>query len=192
MTDAKGERSKRPHQQANPDTSLHVVERNAQGIAVSGTRAIVTGAPYMHEFLVMPSRSVGREDADFALCCALPCDAAGLPIVSRPAGRPGEKVEHGATLFSRRYGQATGVLLFDRVLVPWERVFYDGEWEYSSTLTYSYATHHRHTCVAARAGLGDLLIGAGALMCEANGLDPGKKASLREPMVELIKIVEGF
>jgi 4-hydroxybutyryl-CoA dehydratase/vinylacetyl-CoA-Delta-isomerase len=192
MTDAKGERSKRPHQQANPDTYLHVVERNAKGIVVSGTKAIVTGAPYMHEFLVMPSRSMGREDADFAVCCALPCDAEGLTIVSRPAGRPGEKVEHGAALFSRRYGQATGVLLFDRVFVPWERVFYDGEWECSSTLTTSYATHHRHTCIGARAGFGDLLIGAGALMCEANGLDPGEKASLREPMVELIKIVEGF
>jgi len=59
-------------------------------------------------------------------------------------------------------------------------------------LTYGYATHHRHTCIGARAGFGDLLIGAGALTCEANGLDPGAKSSLRDPMVELIKIVEGF
>ena len=29
-------------------------------------------------------------------------------------------------------------------------------------------------------------------MCEANGLDPNKKANLRDPMVELIKITEGF
>ena len=36
------------------------------------------------------------------------------------------------------------------------------------------------------------MIGAGALMCEANGLDPDAKANLREPMVELIKITEGF
>src|SRR5690606_31803821 len=47
-------------------------------------------------------------------------------------------------------------------------------------------------CIAARAGFGDLLIGAGALMCEANGFDPGAKSNLREPMVELIKITEGF
>jgi 4-hydroxybutyryl-CoA dehydratase/vinylacetyl-CoA-Delta-isomerase len=192
MTDAKGERSKRPHQQANPDTYVHVVERNAKGIVISGTKAIVTGAPYMHELLVMPCRNMGREDADFAVCCAVPIDAPGMTIVARPAGRPGEKVEHGAALFSRRYGQSTGVVVFDRVFVPWERVFYAGDWEHSGTLTYSYATHHRQTCIAARAGFGDLLIGAGALMCEANGLDPGEASSLREPMVELIKIVEGF
>ena len=192
MTDAKGDRSKRPHQQANIDTYVHVVEKNAKGIVISGAKAIVTGAPYMHELLVMPCRNMIREDEAFAVCCAVPIDAQGITIVSRPAGRPGEKVEHGAALFSRKYGQATASILFDRVFVPWDRVFYAGEWEHSGSLTYDYATHHRHTCIGARAGFGDLLIGAGALMCEANGFDPGEKANLREPMVELIKITEGF
>jgi 4-hydroxybutyryl-CoA dehydratase/vinylacetyl-CoA-Delta-isomerase len=192
MTDAKGDRSKKPHQQANPNTYVHVVSRDAKGIVISGTKAIVTGAPYMHELLVMPCRNMGAEDADFAVCCAVRVDAPGITIVARPAGRPGDKLEHGAALFSRRYGQSTGVVIFDRVFVPWEQVFYAGEWEHSSALTYHYATHHRQSCIAARAGFGDLLIGAGALMCEANGFDPGEKANLREPMVELIKIVEGF
>jgi 4-hydroxybutyryl-CoA dehydratase/vinylacetyl-CoA-Delta-isomerase len=124
--------------------------------------------------------------------CAVAVDAPGITIVARPAGRPGEHVEHGQALFSGRYGQSTGVVIFDRVRVPWERVFYAGDWEHSGGMTYDYATHHRHTCIAARAGFGDLLIGAGALMCEANGFDPGTTSTLREPMVELIKIVEGF
>ncbi len=192
MTDAKGDRSKRPHEQANPDTYVHVVGRDAKGIVISGTKAIVTAAPYVHELLVMPCRNMTAEDAAFAVCCAVPVDAQGITIVSRPAGRPGDKLEHGDALFSRRYGQCTAVVVFDQVFVPWERVFYAGEWEHSATLTYSYATHHRQSCIGARAGFGDLLIGAGALMCEANGLDPGETATLREPMVELIKIVEGF
>ena len=188
MTDAKGDRSKRPHEQANVDSYVHIVERNGRGIVISGTKAIVTGAPYVHEFLVMPCRNMSEADADFAVCCALPCDADGITIVARPAGRPGEK----AALFSNRYGQSTAVVVFDRVFVPWERVFLAGEWEHSAHLTYSYATHHRHTCIAARAGFGDLLIGAGALMCEANGFDPGSESHLREQMVQLITITEGF
>ena len=60
MTDAKGDRSRRPHEQANPDTYVHIVERSAKGIVISGTKAIVTGAPYMHEFLVMPCRHMSR------------------------------------------------------------------------------------------------------------------------------------
>lgn len=192
MTDAKGDRSKRPHQQASPDTYVHVVEQNARGVVISGTKAIVTGAPYMHELLVMPGRNMVEEDAAFAVCCAVPVDAEGVTIVSRAAGRPGEKLEHGDALFSRKYGQSTAVVIFDKVFVPWDRVFYANEWEYSGVLTYSYATHHRQSCIAARAGFGDLLIGAGALMSEANGLDIDTTSSLREPMVELIKITEGF
>ncbi len=183
MNDAKGDRSKRPHEQAHVDSYVHIVERNAKGIVISGTKAIVTGAPYVHEFLVMPCRHMAEADAAFAVCCAVPCDADGITIVARPAGRPGEK----AALFSNKYGQSTGVVVFDRVFVAWERVFLAGEWEHSSHLTYGYATHRRHTRIAARAGFGDLLIGAGALMCEANGFDPGAETHLREQMVQLIQ-----
>jgi 4-hydroxybutyryl-CoA dehydratase / vinylacetyl-CoA-Delta-isomerase len=42
MTDAKGERSKRPHEQANPDTYVHVVERTA---AASSSRAPRPSSP---------------------------------------------------------------------------------------------------------------------------------------------------
>src|SRR5919112_1458804 len=71
MTDAKGDRSRRPHEQSNIDSYVHVVERNAKGIVISGTKAIVTAAPYVHELLVMPGRNMGQADADFAVCCAV-------------------------------------------------------------------------------------------------------------------------
>ncbi|MBL8667569.1 MAG: hypothetical protein JNM48_08930, partial [Rhodospirillales bacterium] len=188
MTDAKGDRSLRPHQQPVADTYVRVVGRKPGGIVIRGTKAIVTGAPYVHDLLVMPCRAMTAADADFAVCCAVPLDAPGLTIVARPAGRPGEK----AALFTGRYGQSTGVALFDDVFVPDERVFLAGEWEHTGFLVSSYATHHRHSCIGARAGFGDLLIGAGVLMCEANGLDPDAHPHLREAMVELISIVEGF
>ena len=191
MTDAKGDRSLKPHQQPNPEAYVRVVERNARGIVISGAKAIVTGGPYMHELLVMPSRNMGAEDADFAVCCAVRVDEPGITLVSRPAGRPGEAgTRRCAVLAQVRPGHGRGAVRPGvRAL---GRVFYAGDWEHSHVLTYSYATHHRHSCIAARAGFGNLLIGAGALMCEANGLDPDVKANLREPMVELIKITEGF
>lgn len=188
MTDAKGDRSLRPHQQPNPHTYVHVVERKPGGIVISGTKAIVTSAPYVHELLVLPGRAMTAADAPFALACAVPIDARGLTVVARAAGRPGES----RAVFSGRYGQTTGVCVFENVFVPWERVFLCGEWQHSEFLTKSYATHHRHTCIGARAGFGDLLIGAGALMIEANGLCATRNSHLRDTMVELIKTVEGF
>ncbi len=90
MTDAKGDRSRRPGQQQNPDVYVHISARRPDGIVIRGAKAIVTGAPYMHALLVMPCRSHTAEDAVFAVCCAVPVDAPGVTIVTRPAGRPGE------------------------------------------------------------------------------------------------------
>lgn len=188
MTDAKGDRSKRPGKQANPDVYVHISERRPDGIVIRGTKAIVTGAPYMHEYLVMPCRTHTAEDRDFAVCCAVPIDAPGVTIIARPAGRPGE----AAAKFSAKYGQSLGMVVFDDVFVPHDRVFLAGETEEGGILTTSYATHHRHSCIGARAGFGDLLIGAGALMAEANGLDVERHAHIREAMVELITITESF
>jgi 4-hydroxybutyryl-CoA dehydratase/vinylacetyl-CoA-Delta-isomerase len=174
MTDGKGDRSLRPHEQRNPEAYVRIVERRREGIVISGWKAIVTAAPYVHEHLVMPCRNMTLEDADYAVCCAVPVDAPGITIFARPAGRPGE----AAAKFSARYGQSVAAVRFDRVLVPWERVFLAGEWQHSGVLTYAYATHHRHSCIGARAGFGDLLIGAGAMMCEANGLPAGETPHL--------------
>lgn len=188
MTDAKGDRSAKPGAQANRDVYVHINERRNDGLVILGTKAIVTGAPYMHEFLVMPCRTHTKDDADFAVCCAVPVDAEGVTIIARPAGRPGE----AAAKFSAKYGQSTGVVQFDDVFVPWDRVFLAGETEEGGFLTTSYATHHRHSCIGARAGFGDLLIGAGALMTEANGLDTERHGHIRDAMVELITITESF
>jgi 4-hydroxybutyryl-CoA dehydratase / vinylacetyl-CoA-Delta-isomerase len=107
MTDAKGDRSKRPHQQANPDSYVHIVERTPQGIVISGTKAIVTAAPYVHEFMVMPCRNMSEADADFAVCCAVPCDADGLTIVARPAGRPGSRPAYSSSTACSYRGSAS-------------------------------------------------------------------------------------
>lgn len=188
MTDAKGDRSRRPGEQTRRDSYVHISERRADGIVIRGTKAIVTAAPYVHEFMVMPCRTMTPEDADFAVCCAVPVDAEGVTIAARPAGRPGEP----AAKFSGTYGQSTGTVIFDDVFVPWDRVFMAGEVGPASTLTTAYATHHRHSCIAARAGFGDLLIGASALMAEANGLDPDRHGHIRDSLVDLITTTEGF
>ena len=188
MTDAKGDRSLRPGKQQNRDVYVHIKERRKDGVIIRGTKAIVTGAPYMHEFLVMPCRTHTAEDSDFAICCAVPVDAPGVTIVAKRAGRPGD----AGARFSAKYGQSVGVVIFDDVFVPHERVFMAGETEEAGFLTTSYATHHRHSCIGARAGFGDLLIGAGAHMIEANGLDADRHAHIREAMVDLITIVESF
>ena len=188
MTDAKGDRSKRPHEQINPDLYLRMVEHNEKGIIVRGIKAIVTGAPYTHEIIVLPTRNMTDKDKDYAVSFAIPVDAKGIEMVSREAGRPNDS----SAELSSKFGQATAMIMFDDVFIPWERVFLAGEWRFAGTLTESFATHHRLSCIGCRAGLGDMIIGASAKMAEYNGLDPNKVSHIRHKITDLIKYVESF
>ena len=96
----------------------------------------------------MPSRNMREDDADFAVCCAVPVDAPGVTIVSRPAGQPGEKAGARGAAFSRKYGQSTGVVIFDQVFVPGNECFWLGNGSFLGC-DHNYATHHRHSCIAA-------------------------------------------
>ena len=44
MTDPKGDRSKAPHEQEDPDVFVHVVERRPDGIVVCGAKVHQTGS----------------------------------------------------------------------------------------------------------------------------------------------------
>lgn len=188
MTDPRGDRSKRPHQQADPDLYLHLLERRRDGIVVRGAKANITGAPYTHEILVLPTRSMAAADGDYAIAFAVPIDTPGLRIIAKPAGRPGDP----EAPFSSRYGQCTALLVFQDVFIPWERVFLCGEYPYAGKLAEAFANHHRQSCIGCRAGLGDMIIGGAAAMAEYNGLPHTEVGHIRNAVADLIRIVEGF
>ena len=120
MTDARATAAS-PHQQPNPEAYVRVVERNARGIVISGAKAIVTGGLYMHELLVMPSRNMGAEDADFAVCCGARGRARHHPgVASGRTPRREAGTRRCAVLAQVR--QATAVVLFDRVRALGARV----------------------------------------------------------------------
>ncbi|MFS0574042.1 4-hydroxyphenylacetate 3-hydroxylase N-terminal domain-containing protein [Sporosarcina sp. 179-K 3D1 HS] len=188
VTDAKGDRSKRPHAQENPDAYVRIVEKNERGIIVSGAKVNITGAPYVHELIVLPTRAMQRADADYAVSFACRVDEPGLKMIAKPAGRP----DDAEAPFSSNFGQSTAMVIFDNVFIPWSRVFLCGEWEFAGDLAEAFANHHRHSCIGARAGLGDMIIGASALMAEYNGLPHTEVSHIQRSMSELIRITEGF
>ena len=110
MTDVKGDRSLRPHQQADPDLYLHVVEKRADGIVVRGAKAHNTAAPYAHELIVLPTRDMREEDADYAVAFAIQADAPGITMVCRGAA-PSAKHEMAAPV-SSRYASVESLTIF--------------------------------------------------------------------------------
>lgn len=60
---------------------VRVVERRRDGIVVRGAKCHQTGALNSRWMLVMPTISMGREDADYAVCFVAPADAPGFVYV---------------------------------------------------------------------------------------------------------------
>jgi len=128
MTDPKGNRSLAPSQQADPDLYLRIVEERDDGIVVSGSKVHQTGAVNSHEVIVMPTRTMRKNDKDYAVSFAVPSDAEGIIYVYGRQSCDKRKLEEGEMdLGNVKYGGQEAMIIFDNVFVPWERVFMAGE-----------------------------------------------------------------
>jgi 4-hydroxybutyryl-CoA dehydratase/vinylacetyl-CoA-Delta-isomerase len=189
MTDVKGDRSKRPSEQADPDLFVHVVERQVNGIIVRGAKAHQTGAVFSHEIIVMPTLALRADDKDYALSFAVPIDTPGiLHIVGRQASDT-RKLEGGEIdLGNARFGGHEALLIFDNVFVPWERVFMCGEHEFAGALVERFAGYHRQSYGGCKVGVGDVLIGATATAAEYAGV--ASAAHVKRKLAEMVHLNE--
>ncbi len=168
LTDAKGDRSKKPSQQEDLDKNIRVVEKRQDGIVIHGAKVMICGVAASHEIFVLPGGIYGEEDKDFAVACVVPRDIEGLTIVE--ATRPSDLRELEDNFEMPQTGITQAYLFFDHVFVPNERVFMCGEYKYTrSAITYFTSTYR--ACIGACvAGQGDVMVGSAVLMARANGL----------------------
>jgi len=80
QTDVKGDRSKAPHEQSDPDMFVHVTRRTAEGIYIKGATAHQTGCINSHWLIVMPTMRLGAADKSYAVIGALPVDSPALTM----------------------------------------------------------------------------------------------------------------
>jgi 4-hydroxybutyryl-CoA dehydratase/vinylacetyl-CoA-Delta-isomerase len=191
MTDVKGDRSLSPSQQVDPDLYLHIVDERKDGIVVRGAKVHQTGIVNSHEIIVMPTASLREADADYAVSFAVPTDTPGITVI---LGRQscdtrlleGGEIDPGNTEF----GGHEGLVIFEDVFVPWERVFMCREYQFAAMLVERFAAYHRQSYGGCKVGLGDVAIGAAALISEYNGVD--KASHVRDKIVEMVHLNESL
>ena len=189
MTDPKGDRSKAPHEQADPDLFLHVVERRPDGIVVRGAKAHQTGVLNSHEVIVMPTIAMGPDDKDYAVAFAVPMDSEGISmIIGRQScdtrKREGSEMDVG----NAEFGGVEALTIFDDVFVPNERIFLNGEHEFAGMLVERFAGYHRQSYGGCKVGVGDVLIGAAAVAAEYNGA--AKASHVKDKLIEMTHLNE--
>jgi len=184
QTDVKGDRMKRPAEQADPDMYVHVVERKKDGIIVSGCKLHISEASVSDEILVVPTRALRPEDKDYAVSFAVPGDYEGVSqVVTIHKLRDREYFPRGF-----HPGATDSYIIFDEVFVPWERVFLCGEHQHGGALALLFGLFHRHSYSGCKPAIGDIMTGTAALAAEYNNI--AKAEHVRHKLSELILVTE--
>jgi aromatic ring hydroxylase len=117
----------------NSDLTLRVVDRNEQGIVVRGGKILATLGPFADEIFVYPSQPLPKGSEHYGLCFAIPMNTKGLITLCRD--HYGVDMPIADRPFSSRFDEQDAFIIFDDVLVPWERVFCDGNLDVYNAIT---------------------------------------------------------
>lgn len=186
QTDVKGDRSLGPSEQEHGDYYVRIVEERKDGIVVRGAKAHTSYGPCVNEIMVIPTRSLSEKDAQYAVAFAVPANAKGVKMIASPFGGTTRNEFHNP--ISSQHHMVESLTIFDDVFVPWERVFMKGEAQFAGPLALTFVQYHRFTAISYKAPILDLLVGAGILMAQMNGI--ADSSHVKEKLARLIAYSE--
>ena len=188
MTDVKGDRSKSPSEQVDPDMYLHITKRTEEGVYVTGAKAHQTGCINSHWLVVMPTIRLREADKDYAIVGALPVNSPGITYIYGRQSCDSRSMEGGSLdVGNANFGGQEAMVFFDNVFIPWERVFMHGEYDFAAMLVTRFTAYHRRSYVC-KSGVGDVLIGAAAAIADFNGV--ARASHIKDKLVEMTHLNE--
>jgi len=187
MTDVKGDRSKSPIEQADPDLYVHVSKRTEEGVTIRGAKAHQTGCINSHWIIVMPTLRLKGEEADYAIVGALPVDAEGITYVVGRQSCDTRNLESEMDAGNSTFSGQEALIIFEDVFIPNELIFMNGETDFSALLVERFTSFHRRSYVC-KSGVGDVLIGAAATAAQYNGVESA--SHVRDKLVEMTLLNE--
>lgn len=182
ITDAKGDRSRPPAAQDDPDAYVHVVDRSGDGVVIRGAKLHITGASLGHELMVIPTKAMKPGEEEYAIGCMVPVNAPGVRIVntSYASGHADDR----DFPVSRLDPCPEGFVIFDDVFVPHHRVILDGDTGKAAIFAHALGLWERLGGLSGMAEGADLLVGLAQLAAESNGLS--RVSHVREKISEMI------
>ena len=107
------------------DVYVHVEKESDAGLVVSGAKVVATGSALTHYNFVAQPSSVPIKKKEFALTFMIAMDTPGVKLICRPSYSMAAEVMGSPFDYplSSRFDENDAILVFDKVLVPWENVF---------------------------------------------------------------------
>jgi 4-hydroxyphenylacetate 3-monooxygenase len=111
------------------DVYIHVEKETDAGLVVSGAKVVATGSALTHFNFIAHYGAAPIKTKEFAVIFAVPMDAKGVKLISRPSYAYMAEVMGSPFDYplSSRLDENDAIMIFDSVLVPWENVFVYGD-----------------------------------------------------------------
>ncbi len=170
LTDPKGDRTKPPSMQDDPDMNLRIVEKRDDGVVIRGAKVMICGVAAANEIFLLPGSAYKEADKEYAFAAVIPRDIENLTIVETRHPSDMRDYEEGFDIPVSDGGITQAYLFFEDVFVPKERVFMAGEYEFTMPVITNFVSTYRAAIGGCVAGQGDVKIGAAVLVARANGL----------------------
>ena len=111
------------------DVYMHVEKETDAGLIISGAKVVATTSTLTHYNFIANNGALPIKTKDFAFVCIVPTDADGVKLICRPsyelaAAATGSPFDYP---LSSRMDENDSIIVFDKVLVPWENVFAYGD-----------------------------------------------------------------
>ena len=183
------DRSKSASEQEDPFLHMGVVEETAEGLVVRGARMLATLAPMADELIIYSLPGLRPGDEKHAAAFAIPIDTPGLRLICREPFDDGTRSAFDHPL-SSHFEEADALVVFDDVLVPWDRVFLHGSVELANAM-YAETNLRQHTAHQTGVrGLVKLQLVTGVAMQLAESVKIDGFLHVQQRLGECIAVVE--
>lgn len=189
IVNPQNDRSKSSHEQKEKFTHLGAVEETPEGLIVRGAKFLATLAPVTDEVIIYTFPGYQPGDEPYALSFALPIDAPGLKIICREPMQDGTRPLFDHPVASR-FEEIDALLVFNDVLVPWERVFLYNNVEAANLLYPKTGIAQQPSHQSAVRGLVKLQFAAEVACRLADSIGVDVYLHVQEKLGELIQSVE--
>lgn len=174
----------------DPYIAARIKEKTSDGVIIKGARLLATQGGITDEIMVFPSTLLkqGEEENPYAYAFSIPNNTPGLKFICR------ESFDYGKSSYDHplgsRFEEMDSIVVFDDVLVPWDRVFALGDVNVCNEAyqASNAVVHMTHQVVSKNIAKTEFVLGILQLMVET--INIGQYQHIQEKMSEVIIALE--
>lgn len=162
--------------------AARIIDQNEEGLIIKGARLLATQGGCTDEVFVSSGSRFHFEEEAFAF--SIPSDTKGLKFICRDTFVGGDSTFNHP--LSSRYEEMDSIVVFDNVLVPWDRVLYFKNVEVAENFITQSSFHHfaTHQVITRQIVKTEFILGLAELLIET--INVREYQHIQDKMSEII------